>query len=175
MNAITPASWGPLTRNIAGRRGILALDLAGKTGWAFGVPGEPPIGGVWKLPVHAVCPGRCYSALADLVADMLSEHRPAMVVHARGFRQAKNGKAADMATNLAGHVASTCFRHEVHVVAVHEATARKGVLGVGASLGGREAVKARVMAWATAEGLEPVGDDHADALLMLRYACGVAL
>ena len=153
--------------------GILALDLATRTGWAYGVPGGKPVGGVWELPAGA-SNGRKFAALENQLWDALALHRPRLLILAASFTQGKAISGAEQLLGLAAHVESSCYRHDVEVRKQAESTMRAHVLGKGASLGGRDAIKARVMSWCAEQGYRVVDDNQADATLAWRYACDTA-
>ena len=149
--------------------GILALDLATRTGWAYGLPGTKPIGGVWELPPAASL-GRKLASFENQLWDALALHQPRLLMLAASFTQGKAIAGAELLLGLSAHVESSCYRHDAEVRKQAESTIRKHVLGHGASLGGREACKARAMAWCAEQGYRVMSDDHADALVVWHYA-----
>jgi crossover junction endodeoxyribonuclease RuvC len=153
--------------------GILALDLATRTGWAYGVPGGKPIGGVWELPPAALL-GRKLASFENQLWDALALHQPRLVMFAASFTQGKAITGAELLLGLSAHVESSCYRHDAEVRKQAESTIRVHVFGKGGAQGSREALKARAMAWCAEQGYRVASDDHADALVVWTYACQTA-
>ncbi len=153
--------------------GILALDLATRTGWAYGVPGGRPVGGVWELPPAASL-GRKLASFENVLWDALALHKPRLVQFAASFTQGKKIGGAELLLGLCAHVESGCYRHDAEVRKEAESTIRVHVFGKHGSQGGREVLKARAMAWCAEQGYRVASDDHADALIVWKYACDTA-
>lgn len=152
---------------------ILALDLGSWVGWAFGALGDNrPSFGTWHLPETRLR-GPRYVAYENELIAALRRFQPTVVVMAAPLnRKAKGGQAAArQQLGLAAYTEGECCRARVQLREVHEATARKDVLGRGRfPVGG---AKPAAMAWAAASGFD-VSDDHqADTLVLWTHACGV--
>jgi hypothetical protein len=150
--------------------GILALDLSTHVGWAYGSPGqnEPPIGGVIHLPPMRMDDlGRLFAALDNELEDAIALHQPALVVQEAALVIADG--SARMLIGLSAHVESNCYRNSVRCKSVSVDHARSFVLGRARFPTGT--TKTYVIQWARSQGYEPKDDNHADALLMWRYAC----
>ena len=59
---------------------ISALDLGLTTGLCWGAPGERPQFGCLRLPGPERGNGARFGALSNAVSDLITEHRPALVV-----------------------------------------------------------------------------------------------
>ena len=148
------------------RRGVLALDLALRVGWAFGLDADAaPHCGVWVLPSAADL-GRRYAALGNELADALALHQPRLVLMEAPLVRQDN--SARLLLGLAAHVESTCYRWGVECREAHSATVRKAVLGRGTFPKGT--AKAAVLAFCTEQGWPVPDDNAADACLVWAYA-----
>lgn len=177
---------------------IAALDLSLTTGWCVGAPlaNAPPAGGVWKLgkmrDKYGSRLGEIGSSLMRCVEDLIAAHRPALVVF-----EAPIGKVQTTARlfhSLGEAVEIACYEAGVPCREEAPHTVRKLVLGRGMfpkPMAGQGRMvlrtvkgekvrelrgdpKEEVMLWCRREGLAFVDDNHADALLLHRYACILA-
>lgn len=162
-------------------RGILALDLGIKSGWAYGIPGEQPRYGLWNLGAENSL-GRRNSILMNFIADFCTVSRPELIIFESPI--AKMQTSARSLIYLAGATETAAEEEGVPVKEELPQTARKLVLGRGAFFvtgpDGRATKDARgkkisdtkpnVMAWARGQGWDPLTHDVADALLLLEYA-----
>lgn len=139
---------------------ILALDLACSTGWAMGrYDGTCSESGVhrlqskgWKrLAEHR----RFVEGLAKQCGFIYYE-RP----HLRGYRSTR------LLVGLANGVEEIADRLEIPVREVHSGTLKKWATGSGKAKK-PEMIRAASQVY---PGLTILNDDHADALLLLRYA-----
>lgn len=149
---------------------VLALDIASKTGWAFGAPNLRPTHGILALPAPGLDLGGHGAAFADGMADLLTVHQPSRIVIEAPFYQAK-GQAitieALLGLNMMAH--TIAYRWDLRIAKVPAVTARKAMLGR-AQFGGRDEGKKAVMAWCRAQGWEPRDDNAGDALVLLAHA-----
>lgn len=158
---------------------ILALDISSKTGWCCGRPcaNEQPAGGVWRLGRMKDAQGRLQlgylnSCIMAQMEAVIEEHQPEMVVFEQPI--VKQQTTARMLTYLAGAVETACFENgRIPCYEAAAPTARKHMLGF--SRKKNVDIKAAVMAWCRARGLDYVDDNHADALLLWHYACEITL
>ena len=148
--------------------GILALDVALLSGWAYGCVGDDPVGGTWVLPQANGQLGERYIALDNELTTALIVLQPVLVVMAPALLVQQKGLRFTL--GLVAHVESACARQEVVLREASESTARKHVLGAG-RFESSTATKAAGMSWAVRAGYRPVDHNHADALVMWRYAC----
>lgn len=145
---------------------VLALDIATRTGWAFGAPGRKPLYGVLVLPQPALDLGGHGAALLDGMADLFMVHQPARVVIERtlGAQQQTNAFTAECLIGLNMLAHTICFRWELPIEKIAATTVRAQVIGSG------RAKKPDVMAWCHAQGFTPQDDNAGDALALLHFA-----
>lgn len=145
---------------------ILFLDLATSTGWAYGVAGQKPISGSFKVGRGGYGPGQ----LGVWLRDFRREHGIPDLIGIEKWlplRAAVNDRAVEVALRLNG--AAHCMA-AIYGVPVAEPTVqaiRAAVCGR-ASAGSREETKAMVVATMKLLKLMPADakddDDRADAL-----------
>lgn len=144
--------------------GILALDLATVTGWAWRAPGMlRPRCGAWNLAGHH---GASYAALADHLADQITLNVPALIVYEAPLPPPKQTHAATarLLLGFCAVVELVAWRRETMIRECARPTACKAVVGNG------RATKDDVLAWARAKNYDPPTHDAADALVLLEYA-----
>ncbi|HTI81806.1 MAG TPA: hypothetical protein VL614_15260 [Acetobacteraceae bacterium] len=183
--------------------GILALDISLSTGWALGHPhsNDKPAGGVWKLGTMKDRAGNLQlgylgSCMMNQVETVLYSHAPVRVVFESPVSKAQTTDR--LLKYLCGAVEIACFEAGVPCFEVGAPTARAMVLGRGTFprpwkgegkwvmrkvRGSKTDEKQKVLVgdakqevgiWCQEQGLNPTDDNHADALLLLRYACIMA-
>lgn len=145
--------------------GILALDLAGTTGWAWRAPNMLRARhGV--ISVGGGCHPAGWAALGDWLADFVTVQSPDLVVFEAAmpvFKQTHQ-TTAEFLMGLCAITELVCWRRDVLCNKAARPTVTKTVLGNG------RATKDEVMTWARAAGYEPATHDAADALALLSYA-----
>lgn len=147
---------------------ILALDLARNLGWAAGTKAGIPACGTVKLIGEIATPGAGLAAACDTIADLITVHRPRLIIAERAVPPHRQTNAA-IGYWLIGLVAVAqlvAWKRDVPIRLVGAATARAETIGNG------RAKKNDVIAWAEALGWNPSDDHQADALLLLAHAHG---
>lgn len=150
--------------------GILALDLAGRTGWAFGhLSDARPRCGVWVLPPPSDL-GRTYACFENELLDALTIHNPALVVLEAALPAGGQGNAlvAQQQIGLAAHAHSACYRREIKIVQYAASTMRKEVIGTGRFPAGE--AKKRIGSWLSERGFTFPDHNSADAIVCWLYA-----
>jgi Holliday junction resolvasome RuvABC endonuclease subunit len=145
---------------------VLALDLATRTGWALGRPGERALHGVWRLDTATGSIGAGCAALCDVLADAITVHAPGLIIYEAPLppRAQTQAHTARFLIALTGVVELVAYRREIEVRECPVQTWKKAVVGHGF------AKKDDVGAWARAQGYLPHDDNDADALALLAYA-----
>lgn len=146
---------------------VLALDLATRTGWCAGRPGERPRFGVWQL--RGMTPGERYAALDDILRDSIKIHQPTEIVFeaplVRGDHAGIN--AGRLALGFVAIVELVAYDHSLRVSEVYASQTRKAVLGRGNFEKGK--AKEAVAAWCNANGFDPPDDNAADAVVLWKH------
>ncbi|EHM01209.1 hypothetical protein HMPREF9946_02213 [Acetobacteraceae bacterium AT-5844] len=151
-------------------RSVLALDIASRTGWAWGVPGGRLSHGIIDLPPPGIDLGAHGAAFADGLADLLSVHQPARIVVEAPFYASAGSPItieALLGLNMMAH--TIAWRWDVPIEKIASQTVRASLIGKIA----KGESKAAVMAWARAQGHTPNDHNAADALALLTYALGL--
>lgn len=157
---------------------ILALDLAVRTGFAFGGPGSPVTSGVvvLKKPNEHRC-----VAFGNLIAwldERLRNDRPDLVIREaplalQAFRTLGNAAFTVRVTHgLHGIVEAMCHRYGICEDEAADATVRKHFIGR-ANCGNRAATKAAVVQRCHVLGYMPreaTDDNRADACALFDFA-----
>ena len=147
------------------RGGILALDVALRTGWAFSVPGQPALHGVWRLDSVRGSIGAACAALVERLANAITDHQPALLVFEQPITPFRRSAATTrLLMSLCGAVETTAYLRDLTVQEIHPRTWKAKILG------SPNAGKPEVMAWAHEAGHLPADDNAADALAILAYA-----
>lgn len=133
--------------------GTLCLDLATKTGWAHSNGGS----GVWNL--EAATRPRVWGELRRRLEEV--ERPGLLVIEKPHFRGGDATRVLVGLATVAELFASDC---SIRFAEVHSSTLKKHATGRG------DATKEQVMAAARLRGLEPIDDNHADAVWLLDYA-----
>ena len=165
-----------------GQGGILCLDLATDTGWAYGHPGDSaPAWGVWKLPRHLGRGAMC-SAFQDALDKALDELKPSRLVYEAPLPANLQGNA-DAAFILIGLAFATdgCgSRWEVDTRSRSSDTFRNAVIGR-SRLNDEEkrerpkkTVKTAIVApWIQSMGWSITDHNAADAAVAWAYETGI--
>lgn len=162
-------------------RGILALDLSTRVGWAWGEDNGTPRYGLWLLGPGPEL-GRRLSILANFLEDFIAVCRPGMVIYEAPLVRVQT--SAEILWAVAAITDMICFEQAVPVRKAFPDEVRKLILGrarfnvrdaagnVARTPSGKiiSETKSVVMAWAKARGHAPETDDVADALMLLAYA-----
>lgn len=152
--------------------GILTLDLATRSGWAYGHASarltRPAAYGAWDLG-NGRAPAR-WAALADKLADTLTIMQPRLVVF-----EAPLPPQAQTRTNIArmlwGLCSTTeliCYRRRIACKEQDAPSARKALIGNG------RPEKDTIVSWCQARGLADLTDHNAaDAVVLWYYAAAL--
>ena len=149
--------------------GLLALDVATRTGWAFWRPGEKIESGVLRLPPASRGLGRSLCKYDAWLSSRLYHFTPDLVVFQAPILP-KNSQIQTLRTlySLAGLTELLCDRHNIECREAKNSEVLKHFTG---SAGGkREARKERVIAACEVRGWKPEDDNEADALAILDYS-----
>ena len=152
---------------------ILALDLGTRTGWALAEGGRVESGAQVFDVKRGESPGMRFLRLSrwlEEIARVDHEH-PHGVLELVVYEAAhhRGGAATAVGVGMSSHVLAFCARHGIEHQPVHTATIKKFATGNGR--GDKAAMIAAVQrrGWA-AHVVEPLDDNHADALALLHYA-----
>jgi Holliday junction resolvasome RuvABC endonuclease subunit len=166
--------------------GILALDLATRTGWAFAGPAAleswpgseieaaamPTVSvvyGSYRMPKTGPDVGWFLDSFHNWLTGDLEVHQPEMVVFEAPWVGPKTHQdTARKLMCLAGHCEFVCRRMAIQYREANNATVRKHFLGTGR--GDRRTLKRLAMEACRRRGWDPENDDEADALGLLDYA-----
>jgi Holliday junction resolvasome RuvABC endonuclease subunit len=157
---------------------IFALDLASRTGYALGAPGERPRSGCVVLKKSDDPPAVAFGNLIFWLNEQCSIERPELVVteapfSLQAFKAHSNAEATvRMTYGLHGVVAGMCNRFGLPLQEFHPATIRKHFIGKG-RMGSRAESKAAVIQRCHLLGYMPKecrDDNRADALATWDYA-----
>lgn len=160
---------------------LFTLDLGTRTGFAHGAPGSFPRSGSVLLKEKGEVRGVAFGNLISWLQSRFSESKPRLVLKERQLPMpaTKKLKGAfgdrSVMSGLHAIVEGMCNRFGVPFVDVHDATARKAVVGIGRA-GTRERTKEHVIQAVQLRGLMPLNsrdDNRADALVLFEY--GAAL
>ena len=161
--------------------GLLALDLARKTGWAYGVPGAPPVFGSRTFGDPGISLGPLMVKFADWLDVKLGQCQPSYVAYEMFFANRKDNRAAKLHFALHGQVARACHLRGLPCNEVSQGDWRKHFLGRAKGRGKTRAarradLKALSVLACKARGWD-VGDDDdkADGLGIWDYGCAAFL
>jgi Holliday junction resolvasome RuvABC endonuclease subunit len=156
-------------------QGILSLDLASSTGWAYSFPGDEPQYGSCRFAPPGCEVGRFAMLGADWLDAQLAVHRPRIVVYeAPILVGAKTTpETVEKLMGLVFRLKELCYRRDIPVGKKYDSsTVCKWFTGRG-RYGDRAEKKAAVMRACVALGWKPDDDDAGDALALLCYATSI--
>lgn len=139
---------------------ILALDPGLRLGWAVG-DGKCIITCTHNLFEVAGNTGRVLACLEAWLADMVSEHRPTLIVYEAPV---KFGGGWQLRAGMAAIIRLVAYRSDVAVIEVSPSAIKKHATGNG------RADKEAMIEAATAKRWSAVNEHEADALWLLDYA-----
>lgn len=152
---------------------VLALDLATKTGWALLDRNGRTESGVQEFQLkRGESKGMRFLRFRKWMKDMLSlgelgsqysKEVPGLVIYEMAHH--RGGDATELCVGLVTNVLADAAQHGLEHMSVHSATLKKFATGSGKSSKEEMILKAKEMY----PGVELLDDNHADALLMLRY------
>jgi hypothetical protein len=159
---------------------IYALDLATRTGWAFGPAGVPPASGSVVLKKTSEHRAVAFSNLIAFLNEAFTQERPSLVVKESMFTLQANATANGgsevnirMHAGLHAIVEGMCGRFGINWEEVGATTHRKHFTGRGV-WADREEGKRETVIRAHLLGLMPkdnVDDNRADAISVHDWAC----
>jgi hypothetical protein len=143
---------------------VLALDLSTHTGWALGRDFEKPRHGVWELGRMSNL-GRCFSCLAAQLEGIISLERPDKLIFEAPLPQQKRDtqQLARLLIGLAAVTEMIAYEQGIQPTEQFPNEVRKAVFGTAA------VDKTYIVNWCRGQGWQPVDDNDADALVLLRY------
>lgn len=143
--------------------GVLALDLARKTGFSYAVPDGEPAGGTWVLP-SLQTPGEQAVAFEHALSQAVDAFRPAWLVIEAGIMVHGQQATGNMKTafGLGSSAAATAFRRQLRFREFTPQEARLRVLGDGRPPNPKQVV----MRWCQECGFPFWDDNHADSILV---------
>jgi hypothetical protein len=145
--------------------GVLGLDPARITGWAYGRAGDAvPDCGTWRLAGTGQL-GKSCAALENELIDAVARFCPAVVVQERAL-VVEDG-AARFLLGLSATVEHACYRLAVRCVSAAAGDIRRRVMGEARFPPGE--TKQRVMAFCRAAGWECCDDNAADACVVWKF------
>lgn len=151
------------------RGGILTLDLARVTGWAYGPAGapRPQTFGAWDLGPATIGHGVVLAGLADHLGDAFKLMRPSLVVMEAPLPpQAQT--SANTARLLLGYCAVVellCYRWDLDVREAKAQDVRRAIIGRANGLD-----KKAIVAWCRNRGYQITDHNTADAVVLWHYA-----
>jgi Holliday junction resolvasome RuvABC endonuclease subunit len=159
-----PAIWQPPPLD---QGSILALDLAGIVGWAFGEH-QPPRFGTWHLP-HFGGEGARYASMENELYAAIEVLRPDHLVLEGHIPLAamNNVAAARQAFGLRAMVRSEAYRASIPVFEVDAQTVRRDVIGQGRFA--KDSAKREVVAWCRRQGWKVPDHNAGDACVLWEW------
>jgi len=145
-------------------KNILALDLATKTGWAFR---QSRIGlgrsGVQDFSLRrGESHGLIFLRFRKWLAEFLIPGEKIFICHEQAHH--RGGAATALCSGLIAETQAFAAEHGFEIMPVHSKTLKKFATGYG------NADKATMIQKAIEAGFNPVDDNEADAIHLLRYA-----
>jgi crossover junction endodeoxyribonuclease RuvC len=153
---------------------ILALDLAARTGWAFGAALDcSPLSGSVRFAKPGASLGMVFSTCRTWVRDVALLHQPDVIVFESPMTPEHMAGRTNAATirllvGLAAIVEEACFGRDVREAKVIDI--RRHFIG---SNPRRAEAKTRTIAACRRLGFSPVDDNAADALALWHYQATV--
>jgi len=160
--------------------GVLALDLARVTGWAWGhLHWSAPWYGSWHMP-ETGGEGFRLMCLENEVADAIGEHKPEAVVleaplrflpvrrdrRTGRLRLESNREAMWQQIGMRAIVRCYCARRSIPVSEVSADLVRNDILGFSRVPGHSGAIKRHVVQWCRHHGMRVSDDNQADACML---------
>ncbi|OAN53875.1 hypothetical protein A6A04_13360 [Paramagnetospirillum marisnigri] len=164
--------------------GLLALDLATVTGWAYApIPAAPPpteleraaslppepLGGTFRSGEPGCSVGRFLSLYGDWLARHLADLNPAGVIYeAPILPEQANHATTIKLMGLAAVTELICHRRRIPWVRTAQPSSVKLTF-----TGHGRATKDKMIAACKARGWTPIDDNHGDALALWEHGCGL--
>lgn len=150
--------------------GLLALDVATITGWAYGAAGERPDYGHFTAAKRGMVDGQIIARFRDWLDECFELWKPATVA----FESPYVGRMIDIKVlrrlmTLNGLVEELAWRHRVRCREEASNVICRQFTGNG-SWGGRAKKKAATKKMCAVYGFPDVTEDEADALALWHYA-----
>jgi hypothetical protein len=141
---------------------ILALDLATKTGWAL--KGKEKVwSGVNDFSLkRGESHGLIFLRFRKWLTQFLFPGEKIFIVHEQNHH--RGGAATDLCAGLKAEVQAFAAEHGFEIMPVHSATLKKFATGSGRADKGVMIQKAKEL------GFNPIDDNEADAIHLLRFA-----
>jgi len=160
------------------RHEILALDLATRTGWARGAPGQRPVSGSVQFGKPEASNNAVFAHALTWTSTFLeSKPRPTVII-IEGLLPyyAKQGETSqrtrDRLSGLHAIVRAAAHLHGIYEISTAGAQqVRRHFIGDGSLQ--RDAAKRAVIHRCNKLGWNPVDDNAADALALWSFACGL--
>lgn len=153
--------------------GLLTLDLAQVTGWAYGpLSAEAPTCDRWALPERDprdIIGARAAALDSTLAAALDAWGDVAIVGMAEPIPGRNQADVAAMGA-LVGIVRAECWRRGIRVLVQPEGTVRKEMLGRGS--GRSEVMKALALGWCERHGVAVPDHNAADAVVFWMWCRG---
>lgn len=154
--------------------GILTLDLAARTGWAYGHAAarltRPASFGYWDLAKSKTGSlARPWADLIDRLADTFKVMRPSLVVFEAPLPPSaqKHAHTARMLLGYCAMVELVCYRWEIECKEQDAPTVRKRLIGTG------RPDKEEIVNWCRGRGLDILDHNAADAVVLWYYAAAL--
>ncbi|WP_336801679.1 hypothetical protein [Kaistia sp. MMO-174] len=150
---------------------LLFLDIATRSGWAEGVPGERPSFGSIKLAPAGASGDEVLAGMVRFLGERIMAFPPRWIVYEAPL--VRNQRTAELLMGLCGVVRGVSYRLGVRSIKqIHVSTVRSRFLPKGYPKGGPE-LKAAVIDEVVRRGFDPANDDEADALAGWIVAVGM--
>lgn len=152
--------------------GVLALDLAGTVGWAYGLLGpSPPASGFWRLP-HIGGEGERYARLENELEGFCERNQPAAFVIERSFTleafaRHSNYRVMAQQITLRGIAYLVAWRFSAAVSEIDPQTVRAEVMGQRRY--SKDIVKREVVRYCRERGWKVTDHNQADALVTWEW------
>ena len=146
---------------------ILALDISGSTGWAYGPPDGDPAYGTKILKFEGVDIGRLLTDFGTWLDDMITFSGAGQVVFEAPFIQQKGVMPARKLICLAGEAERICYVRGISKGEVEIQDNKQFFAG------SRRATKHQMRLAARAFGWDPKTNDEADALGLWSYSVNI--
>lgn len=153
------------------RGGVLTLDLARNTGWAYGPAGanKPRAFGVWDLGSAARGGhGAVLATLSDWLGDAFKMYRPALVVMEAPLppQAQTHANTARLLLGYCAVVELLCYRWSISLREQGAAEVRRRVIGR------PRLEKAEIVQWCRDQGHDMSDHNAADAVVLWYFSAG---